>query len=127
MLSEFAAGIVGVLIGGFFGHRLALGRDKRLEYNAIADPLFERLENQVLLAEKGQFPNDANDLDVSSFITLRRKISKKEGRNLDRALQQYEKAKNECGYFGPGGLYDINRPEILISAIRDLQAFVQPR
>lgn len=50
MLSELAAGIAGILIGGLVGNRLAIGRDRRKEYNEIADALHERLENQALIA-----------------------------------------------------------------------------
>ncbi|WP_102795131.1 hypothetical protein [Bowmanella denitrificans] len=126
MLSELAAGIVGILIGGLVGNRLAIGRDRRKEYNEIADALHERLENQALTAQKGQFPNDANSLDNASFIPLRRKLSNRQNRKLDAAIEDYASSKQQCGYIETG-LYQFNKPEILIAAIRKLQCFVKQR
>jgi hypothetical protein len=36
-------GLLGTLIGGFIGNRLALGRDKRVEYNSVTRPLKQKL------------------------------------------------------------------------------------
>lgn len=126
MLSELAAGIVGILIGGLVGNRLALGRDQRKEFNEIADALHERLENQALIAQNGQFPNDANGLDNASFIPLRRKLSNRQNRKLDAAIENYSSAKQQCGYF-EAGIYHFNKSDILIAAIRELQTFVKQR
>lgn len=126
MLSELAAGIVGVLIGGIVGNRLAIGRDRRREYNEIADALHERLEHQALIAQKDQFPNDANGVDETSFISLRRRLSGRKNRALDVAIEEYSAAKKECGYFEEG-IYHFNDPETLIKAIRQLQSFVKQR
>lgn len=126
MLSELAAGIVGILIGGLVGNRLAIGRDRRREYNEIADALHERLEIQALIAQKGQFPNDANGLDNASFIPLRRKLSNRQNKKLDVAIEGYLAAIQQCGYF-ENGLYQFNKPGILIEAIRNLQSFVEQR
>ena len=124
MFSELAAGIVGILIGGLVGNRLAIGRDRRKEYNEIADALHERLENQALIAQNGQLPNDANGLDNTSFIPLRRKLSGRRNKKLDIAIKEYAAAKQQCGFFETG-LYQFNKPEILIAAIRKLQTFVR--
>ncbi|HAV1324440.1 TPA: hypothetical protein L3N00_000780 [Vibrio parahaemolyticus] len=35
---------VGMLVGGLIGHRLALGRDKRKEYNEVVRPLKDRID-----------------------------------------------------------------------------------
>jgi len=126
MLSELAAGIVGILIGGLVGNRLAITRDRRKEYNEIADALHERLENQALIAQQGQFPTDANSLDNASFIPLRRKLSNRQNRKLDAAIEDYASATQQCGYFETG-LYHFNNPELLIGAIRKLQTFVKQR
>ncbi|WP_417316136.1 hypothetical protein [Cycloclasticus pugetii] len=126
MLSELAAGIVGILLGGLVGNRLAIGRDRRKAYNEIADALHGRLESQALIAQKGQFPNDANGLDNASFIPLRRKLSNRQSKKLVAAIEDYSAAKQKCGYF-EAGLYQFNKPEILIAAIRKLQTFVKQR
>ncbi|REG82161.1 hypothetical protein [Marinomonas pollencensis] len=126
MLSELATGIVGILVGGLVGNRLAIGRDRRKEYNEIVDALHERLESQALIAQKGQFPNDAHSLDNASFIPLRRKLSNRQNKKLDVAIEGYAAAKQQCGYFETG-LYHFNKAEILIAAIRKLQTFVKQR
>lgn len=126
MFSELVAGIVGILIGGLVGNRLAMGRDRRKEYNEIANELYERLENQALIAKNGHFPNDANGLDNASFIAWRRKLSDRQNKRLDIAIKEYAAAKQQCGFFETG-FYQFNKAEILIEAIRKLQTFVWQR
>lgn len=120
MISELLSGLLGVLIGGVIGHRLALGRDKRKEFNETSDSLFERLEKQRLLAEKGAFPDDANNLDNASFIDLKRKVPCYKKQRLNGAVDRYMDAKQICGQFEKGR-YNFSNPDILIEAISGLQ------
>lgn len=117
---------MGVLVGGLIGNRFAIGRDKRREFNELADPLFERLETQRIQVSGGSFPSDANSLDEYSFIALRRKLSWIRKRGLDRTLREYEHAKQNCGYF-ESGLYKFNNPIPLLNAIKKLQRYVRQR
>ena len=117
-------GILGTLIGLFLGNRLALGRDKRKEFNNIAAPLFENLERQRLIAITGSFPAGANGLTKSSFINLERISGNKN--SLVAAIEAYEESKKSCGGYVKGH-YQFTNPEHLVSAIEALQKFVPHR
>ncbi|PSW53488.1 hypothetical protein [Photobacterium leiognathi] len=42
-MNAVLTGLLGVLIGGFIGHRFALGRDKRKEHNDVVLPIKQKL------------------------------------------------------------------------------------
>lgn len=48
------SGLLGVLIGGFIGHRLALGRDKRIEYNSVVRPLKQQILEHIDALDSGR-------------------------------------------------------------------------
>src|SRR5208337_1488032 len=110
------SGILGIFVGGFIGNRLALGRDKRKEFNEISDDLFKRLEQQQKIVKKGLFPNDANALDEVSFIDLTRRVSCYKKKKLNKAVELYIKAKQDCGHF-ENGRYILSNPEVLLEVI----------
>lgn len=123
MITELLSGILGIFVGGFIGNRLALGRDKRKEFNEISDDLFNRLEQQLAIVKKGGFPNDANELDKASFIDLTRRVSCYKKEKLSKAVERYIQAKQDCGHFEKGR-YILSNPEVLLEAILDLQKYV---
>jgi hypothetical protein len=43
MVYEALFGVLGLLVGGLLGHRLAIRRDKRQEFNAVAIPVIQSL------------------------------------------------------------------------------------
>ncbi len=110
-------------IGGFIGNRLALGRDRKKDFNEIANPLFEILEKQRLAAESGDFPVSANQIGRESFILLLRNTPKLKRKRLERAIENYIKDKSSCGEWVEG-YYQFSRPQILIQAIRKLQLYL---
>jgi len=112
-----------LLLGGLIGNRLALGRDKRKEFNEISGPLYENLENQKASALKNRFPNAANEMNASSFIQIKRRLSRRKAKGLDEAVSTYIEAKGSCGEWGKGK-YALTKPELLISAIENLQTFL---
>ncbi|MGQ4879218.1 hypothetical protein ACOJCM_11700 [Billgrantia sp. LNSP4103-1] len=47
MWTELGSGVIGTLIGGFAGHRLAIGRDRRKERNEVREPMFIALDKLI--------------------------------------------------------------------------------
>jgi len=112
-----------LLIGGFIGNRLAIGRDRRKDFNDIANPLFETLEKQRLCAELGTYPASANGIEKESFIPILRKISKLKYKSLEKSIDEYILAKNSCGEYVEG-YYIFNKPQVLIQSIKKLQSYL---
>lgn len=120
---ESALPFITLLVGGFIGNRLALGRDRRSDFNEVANPLFESLEKQRLCAESGSFPNSANQTTKETFILLIRKTSKFKRSGLNKAVDGYLLAKKNCGEYDKGH-YSFSKPEVLIGAIKKVQSYL---
>lgn len=122
-MTSILTGLLGTLIGLFLGNRFALGRDRRKEFNEIVSPLFDNLEKQRLTLVNGDFPNAANHLNASSFITLIRVTPNYKRKRLNKAIDNYQKAKHSCGHH-ENGIYVFDKPELLRLAIEQLQVFM---
>lgn len=93
---KYVIPFITLLIGGLIGNWLALGRDKRKEFNEAASPLFETLEIQRSVALSGSFPVSANETDKTTFIQIKRKITFCKRKGFEKAIDKYVQAKNEC-------------------------------
>jgi len=120
---ENALPFITLLVGGFIGNRLALGRDRRADFNEVANPLFEALEKQRLCAESGSFPGSANQTTKETFILLIRKTPKIKRSGLNEAIDAYLSAKGNCGEYNKGH-YSFSKPEVLIEAIKKVQSYL---
>ena len=91
MTYDIAAPVLMFLFGLVAGHWLSLGREKRKEFNEVAD----RLRGQWL---EEQMAGDRICASPSSFdLDLFRRLLRPWQRDtLDRALIQYRAAKNHC-------------------------------
>jgi hypothetical protein len=115
--------LITLLIGGFIGNRLALDRRKRADFNEVANPLFETLEQQRICAESGNFPSSANQTTKETFILVIRKTPKIKRAGLNKAIEAYVTAKRNCGEYHKGH-YSFSRPEVLIEAIKNIQLYL---
>ncbi|HHS5213489.1 TPA: hypothetical protein ACTL3R_004748, partial [Escherichia coli] len=108
-----------------FGHWLAVNRDRRKEFNAIADPIAAELMQKINLARKGLL----NIVQISprDIAELERMLSARKARRLSHAFMAYEKACENCGSYSVDGLYEFHSPEIFIKGAENLLVFLKRR
>jgi hypothetical protein len=85
-----ASSLVTALIGLLVGSRLAIGRDRRKEFNALAEPI-----RVLLLREKERLSPYSATPDKVNLTLFRERLPFWKRRAFDRALQNYQKSKNE--------------------------------
>ena len=85
-----ASSLLTALLGLLIGNRLAIGRDRRKEFNALAEPI------RILLLREKERPNLSraapNKIDLA---VLRERLPFWKRRRFDRALQNYQKSKGK--------------------------------
>ena len=88
-MSELLSLILGLLLGGIIGHRLALGRDKRKEFNQVAAPIYERLIQAEEQALNGHVWAACSEADMSR---LKPHLTRRERRKLESLIEDYREA-----------------------------------
>lgn len=121
--------IVCTLIGFLLGNRLAIGRDKRNEWNALVAPIHIAL----LRIKNGSLIGLPNDWEMTISL-MRERLPRLRRRGFDRAVEEYEKSRSgenqneykpEIGGFSEGGPYkDLGL--IARAAVRLLK-YLKPR
>ena len=82
-------GLIGVFIGGIAGNRLAIGRDRRREFNALIDPIRSDLIRIQMHASNG-----LKGPWVITFPLIREQLSFWKRRGFDRAIEHYKQCKD---------------------------------
>ncbi|MSR60304.1 MAG: hypothetical protein EXS05_22130 [Planctomycetaceae bacterium] len=80
MTPEIVSGIIGLLVGSILGHRLAIYRDSRREFNEFADPLYLWFNRQISVR-----PGDD--------ALFRRHLGWLARRRFDSAMNDYKKTQ----------------------------------
>jgi hypothetical protein len=83
-------GLVTGLIGLLIGNRMAIGRDRRKEFNSLIEPI------RILLLRERERPTPYSTIpDKIDFAVLRDRLTLRKRRAFDRALENYQKSKSE--------------------------------
>ncbi|WP_025155344.1 hypothetical protein [Morganella morganii] len=101
-----AISIVTFIAGMFIGHWLSLGRDKRKEFNAVADPVRFALLEQIDSLNGGLFPNRLIEkFDINKIAMV---AGKRSGNAISSAFDDYRKAAIESGSRDQYGKFTFN-------------------
>ena len=68
MWGVVGSGILGTLIGLYLGNRLALGRDKRKEFNDATLSLREKLPAHIEQLKRGSIEGPVDDRDIRQVV-----------------------------------------------------------
>jgi hypothetical protein len=121
MTELILSNLASALAGGFIGHWLSIGRDKRKEFNAVAERVYLALEMERSAkspAVKGPSRED--------FLRLRRCLPLWSRRSFERTLSKYEESKDAKAQFVTNPDDPIyHNPDILVAAIDDLLAYTK--
>lgn len=115
---------IGFLAGTLLGNWLAIGQEKRKEFNQIADPLSEAL------TQVREFSTCDNTLD---FFMFKRVLNRWELFRFNKCLKNYERAKEKAepepydnsGIILSGGRYKDTKD--IVAAIDKLLTFTKRR
>lgn len=83
-----------LLIGVFIGNRLALGRDKRKEYNNAIYPLREKLMHQIDELSSQRYADGVNSEEI---IKLKSILGKNNTKKISSIYKKYSEARSQAG------------------------------
>lgn len=118
--------VLGILIGGVVGHRLALGRDKRREFNDLARDVYVDLLDAKRAAEHG---STSFRIDFRAIEAARTSLSKRKKLALSKAIRDYRNLMSKGSEHVGGGAYEF-RSELypqLIHVLERLSSLLRPR
>lgn len=112
-------------LGFFVGNKLAIGRDKRKEFNEVAIPIRTSLIRQLeaLQAEKQCFVN----ISTEDRVVLECYISRFKIKGFRKAVAEYKIAQQKYGYQDRGGQFIICDTSGYVSATSKLLQYVKPK
>ncbi len=124
-MDPILTGLLGTLIGGFIGNRLALGRDKRTEYNSVARPLKKKLLKHCDCLRSERYHLIISDSDIEP---LRSHISEIEYKKLESAFEAYQFQRTE--HFSADVRYGDTKAnkeqyELLAKAVLDMDSLIK--
>ena len=101
---KYIAPILTLLLGGLIGNRLAIGRDKRIEYNEIITPI--RLK---LIEQRDQLNNQNRGakIDNSLFNNLEASLGLARFKNFLEAYKAYELSYESAGEYVPASFGEV--------------------
>lgn len=103
-------------VGLILGHRIALARDKRQEFNAAVAPIRARFIRQADYAPSIESPSPVELDGFEHLMWWWRRAA------LRDAIERLQKSQSEnCRQTADGDIYYVNKPEINLAASRVLE------
>jgi hypothetical protein len=97
---NIAFSLMGILIGYFIGNRLAIGRDKRNEFNEVAVPITLKLMRQLEILNENHLVDSL--VSDNAFKELRLHLSKRKGIRYNADLEKYKESIKNSGHWEKG-------------------------
>lgn len=120
-----AFGLLGTLLGGLIGHRLALGRDRRIEYNEQARPLLKMLDEYAFWAKEGTYPSGIDGINEPFFSSIYPYLNKSEKMSLEESVRRLHDATSKCGRLTNTGDFVFGNPDPVVSELDNLKKYVE--
>ena len=111
-------GLLGVFVGAIIGNRLAIGRDKRKEFNALADPIRLKLNAQIENNGKA-FSASKEDLTI-----LKDHISFLKKGKYEKAKNEYLACLRECFELNENNKSELCDDTRFFKSVKNLLKFV---
>ncbi|MDY0297464.1 MAG: hypothetical protein RB296_09115 [Acidobacteriota bacterium] len=89
LTENIAFSLIGVLVGYLIGNRLAIGRDRRKEFNILVDPI--RIS---LLGEKHNINRNQTAFNSARIELIREELPFWKRRRFDEAVKNYRNSKS---------------------------------
>jgi len=115
--------LITALIGYIIGNRLAIGRDRRREYNALIDPI-----RADLLSIKISPENIIRGKWIITFTLIREKLPFWKRRGFDVAIETYKKSKGKENQIRNGmGGFKYKDASLISHAADNLLRYLKPK
>lgn len=113
--------VITFVLGLLAGNWLALGRDKRKEFNETAEPVRLFLKRNLQHIKDGQIYKIGSAIDSENIEILIERSGRLAACRINKAWQRYTKLAPTCGnYDTPAGLYQFTNIELLRSLTANL-------
>jgi hypothetical protein len=117
--------LVGGLLGALLNHYFSTHRDRRKEFNAAASIINEKFINEQ--NNPSPLTNGPTETEIEVFALH---LSTKDRHNFFKAIDEYNKVKNESDVSSPEGIIGIlyySDPSLIVDKIRKVMNFTKRR
>lgn len=117
--------LVGGLVGALLNHYFSTHRDRRKEFNEAASIINEKLINE--LNNPSPFISGPTETEIEVFA---QHLSTKDRHNFFKAIDEYNKARNESDVSSPEGIIGIlyySDSSLIVDRIRKVMNFTKRR